>query len=152
MLGATHPKLDSRYYHDIDGIDLPGSDPVIPKPKDPELDALFNNERVQQWTLFGPKSRQLGALNTWTFLGKSGHTMYHNDTLGGQPFSVDEATWFDFMRRNRWYKPEAIPHMVPPTHLQELSIDNDMVWGHMRFALELVSRILHLMVLEQHYL
>lgn len=152
-LGATHPDLDARYYHDVDGIDIPLKNPHVPRPSDTELDALFHRERSQQWILAGPKTRQLGALSAWTFLAESGHTLYHEDNLGGVPFNIDESTWFDFMQRNRWYKPEVEPtDTVPSPHLEPVSVENEIVWDHMRWSMQLVQRILWLMTEEQHYL
>ncbi|KAK9416099.1 hypothetical protein SUNI508_09872 [Seiridium unicorne] len=149
MLAPMYPDLDPRYYHDIPGVHIPLDNPVIPQPSDPQLDALFHSERHQQATL-AAKTRQIGVLGTYTCLDKSEHTSYLNDTLGQTPFTVDESSWFDFMQRNRWYKPAVVPNMVPLPHEQELTVDNDKLWQHLRWPFELANRILRIMIHEQH--
>lgn len=150
LLAAVFPRLHPRFQYDIPGIDQPQLDNTIQKPSDALLDSLFFTERYQQWLTWGAKSRQLGVLNTGTFIGNSGHTAKNNDSLGGIPISIDETKWLDCMQRNRWYKPAIFADMIPLNHTQDLNIDNDDIWAYMRWPFELANRFLAQLIAEQH--
>lgn len=151
-LAPIMPELDPKYYYDLD----PTADTVMPMPSEVDLDRLFHSERVQQQSLGGPKTRQLGVLNTNTFMSPSGHT-YENDSMAATAFTVNEDNWLPCFQRPRWYNLFDIPKPNTPAYLpltvrNGTHVDNDRVWDDLRPSVELANRILQVMATERHSL
>ncbi|ETS83481.1 hypothetical protein PFICI_05357 [Pestalotiopsis fici W106-1] len=149
-LAQAHPPLDPAHYFDVWGANIPTMYTHINKPPLNELDRIFHYERLQQLIMRGIKTRQLGVLNTRTFLGRSGHT-YEDDYLGGTTFQINENKWLVCFRRHRWYAPQTF-RGLSPSRPSIMNTDDDRVWRHLSYPLELLHRILRLMMREQHSL
>ncbi|KAI1822030.1 hypothetical protein F4861DRAFT_516486 [Xylaria intraflava] len=62
-------------------------------------------------------------------------------------FTVDEDTWFDFFKKDRWYD---VPAVEPILSQDKWTVEDPMVWGELRIAIELANRMLNSLIDDKH--
>ncbi|KAH9888159.1 hypothetical protein F4778DRAFT_409096 [Xylariomycetidae sp. FL2044] len=166
-LAPIYPSLP---YDRYDGDAAPWSNPVrlenpwdtsdygdyggpIPKPSDGELDRLFYGERLQQHTFMGLRSWQAGVLSREIYDGNISLVRDKDpveawESFQKQMITVDESMWPNFWRKERWFDLRVNPlDSIKNPHSDwrtarplYWSVDNPIIWSHLRVAIELAFR------------
>ncbi|KAJ2997897.1 hypothetical protein NUW58_g505 [Xylaria curta] len=160
-LAPIHPRLDPKYYDD----EPPEDEFEIAETME-AMDKVMVTEAYQRIMLQGLASWDMSSLNgilSWdgcpTLLG--GHRPDDDENSSKlfedyckQRIDVDEDTWLPFFRKDRWYdldlsvispgKEEDIIREADGTErvVTRWSVDDDSVWHHLRFSIEIANRIL----------
>ncbi|KAI0467664.1 hypothetical protein F4859DRAFT_517829 [Xylaria cf. heliscus] len=164
QLAPLLPNLHPRYYDK-----LPPEEEFEIANTFHELDSIFVTEDCQRVYLHGLVSWHLPALNsTLSWDGcpplPGGHRMDDNhryyDLLKqyhAERIEVDENSWLPFFRKDRWYnlhnmgKEDRIEEADGSTwNVTMWSVDDERIWSHVRFVIEIANRILLAMIRDNN--
>ncbi|KAI0968329.1 hypothetical protein F4678DRAFT_197781 [Xylaria arbuscula] len=150
------PRIDDPKYYDRNPVFLDR-----PPNGDADIDRFFCSEYYQEETLY--------SLHTWQAAVLRRYLQFHPDTgkiSGGhqrddvddrvgrvvyerERIKVDEATWFPFFQKNRWFdwiEAADSPDSKPKTW----SVDEPQIWGYLRISIELANRMLLALCRDKH--
>ncbi|KAI1129978.1 hypothetical protein F5Y10DRAFT_138000 [Nemania abortiva] len=157
-LAIEYPRRDPRFYNDPLTREQAYSMPI----RGNDYDRLFFSEEFQKQGFLGSATWELTELNRflWTShqygLTSGGHLTADDpaaiaDVHRQRLIQVDETRWFGFLQKSRWYNLSANPQeQKPPGPGLRWSVDDPMVWHHLRGSIELVDRILKSLIQDQH--
>ncbi|KAI8953127.1 hypothetical protein F4801DRAFT_576849 [Xylaria longipes] len=157
------PTLPARYYDKV-----PREDEFEIANTFGEIDSILVTEECQRSFMQGLTSWNLPPLNTtlsWDgcppLLGghRPGDEQRYYDLLKEyyqQRIEVYEDSWLPFFCKNRWYdllldKADKIENEDGTKwYIRKWSVDDERIWSHMRFVLEIANRILLAMIRDNN--
>jgi hypothetical protein len=135
-----------------------------------EIDRLFFSDTMYRLVLEGIRPWQLGPLNHALRFSDRGYVpggheratasafptdppdhpgWVHHLIYSGELIKPDEATWFPFFRRDRWFDWSETD---PILNGASWSIDHPAIWDALSVSLELANRMLLALVEDQNAL
>ncbi|KAI0442927.1 hypothetical protein F4803DRAFT_575046 [Xylaria telfairii] len=163
-LAPILPNLPPKYYDKI-----PREEEFEIANTHGEIDSILVSEECQRIQWQGIASWQLPPFNSilsWdgcpTVLGghRLGDAYRYHDLLkqyDAQKIDVDEDSWFPFFRADRWYDVELEGSGTvieeedgSKWNITTWSVDDERVWRHLRFIIEIANRILLAMVRDNN--
>ncbi|KAI8626602.1 hypothetical protein F5Y19DRAFT_488178 [Xylariaceae sp. FL1651] len=164
-LAPIRPQLHPRYY---DSFPKPNE---FPWPADyEELDEVLVTEEFQRHSLHGLLSWNVPPFNSvLSFPGEDpavmgGHRLgddrRYQELFGNymsQRIEVDESSWLPYFAKDCWYDLQLKDRedVIEKTdgvkmQLDEWSVDNQHIWHHLRFSLEIANRVLTALIRDKN--
>ncbi|KAI0968985.1 hypothetical protein F4678DRAFT_474043 [Xylaria arbuscula] len=162
-LAPLHPRLHPKYYNFI-----PLKDQFTCPVNDEELDELLLTEEGQKALFMGNPSWSFPPLNSnlaWDGAPSmpGGHRIGDEqlypqllESYMAQRIEVDEDTWLPVFRKQRWYDLEqnhsdtVVEADGTTWNINRWTVDNERVWGVLRFSLEIANRILMTLIRDNN--
>jgi hypothetical protein len=128
------------------------------------LDRLFVSERIQTTEAAGFRTWQIPVLNNapepynaGDYIPKSSRDRGWDKYREGL-ITVDEKKWLKFFHRRRWFdlRVDCFTHILDPFPEMRQhptnwwTVDNPVIWEHLRLSIEIANRILLQMLKERN--